>query len=75
MCFLKFNIYTTTQTMQLARIHKLFDKRCNTKGVPGFQNEGSTYAPMVAMATYMIQIMFDHKKSMCLGLCYNIKAV
>ena len=36
MCFLKFNIYTTAQTMEYAQIHKQFDKTCNTKGVPGF---------------------------------------
>ena len=75
MCFLKFNIYTTAQTIQLARINKLFDKTCTTKGIPGFRTEGSPYGAMVAMATYIIQITFDHKKSMCLGLCYNIKAV
>ena len=27
MCFLKFYIYTTAQTMQLAGIHILFDKK------------------------------------------------
>ena len=26
---------------------------------------------MVAMATYMVQITFDHTKSMCLGLYYK----
>ena len=29
-----------------------------------FLNEGSPYGTMVAIATYMIQITFDHKKSM-----------
>ena len=56
-------------------MHKLFDKTCYTKGIPGFKNEGTPYGTMVAMKTYMIQIMFDHKENMCLELCYNIKAV
>ena len=61
--------------MQYARIHKLFDKACITKGVPDLLNEGSPYGATVAMATYMIQITLFHKKSVCLGLFYKIKVV
>ena len=43
--------------------------------MPGFQNVGSPYGAAVAMATYMVYTTLFHKKYMCLGLCYNIKAV
>ena len=36
---------------------------------------GCPYGAAVAMATYMIYTTLFHKKYMCLGLCYNIKAV
>ena len=36
---------------------------------------GSPYGAAVAMATYMIYRTLFHKKSICLGLSYNIKAV
>ena len=36
LCFLKFKIYTTVQTMQKAQIHTSLDKTCITKNVPGF---------------------------------------
>ena len=36
---------------------------------------GSPYGTVVAMATYMIYTTLFLKKYMCLGLCYNIKAV
>ena len=36
---------------------------------------GSPYGAAVAMATYMIYATLFHKKYMCLGLYYNIKAL
>ena len=36
---------------------------------------GSPYGTAVAMATYMIYTTLFHKKYMCLGLYYNIKAL
>ena len=36
---------------------------------------GSPYGTAVAMTTYMQYTTLFHKKYMCLGLCYNFKAV